>query len=154
MSNAIEQAETLFADGQADQARTQLESLLTDQPDNSRILNDLGVIAYSQEDHQAAESFFTRAAQADPDNQQSLRNLADLYQSENRWAEMAATLLQLRKLVGDRPDLLNELAVAMLEMKQVGGAIEMLNRSLEIEPEQPEVRQSLQAILETTGATR
>ncbi|MFP4355191.1 MAG: tetratricopeptide repeat protein [Phycisphaerae bacterium] len=151
MTTQIEQAEALFAQGQTDQARQQLTALLAEEPDSSRILNDLGVIAFAEQDIRTAESLFNRAAQADPDNQQSLRNLVDLHQSQQNWPQAAAALLELRNKIGDCPDLLNELAVMLLEMQNVAGATEALKRSLELKPDQPEVRTSLEAIGKLPG---
>ncbi|MFP4355192.1 MAG: tetratricopeptide repeat protein [Phycisphaerae bacterium] len=143
MTETIEAAEALFAQGQIEQAQSALESLSQIHPQDPRILNDLGVVCFVRDQLAQAEGYFLRSLEADPDNGQAMANLADVYRRQGRWAETIGWVHKQMESFAETTELLNQLAVAHLEMGQPAQARPLLQRSLEIDPEQIPVRESL-----------
>jgi glycosyltransferase involved in cell wall biosynthesis len=76
----LEEAEALFGDGRADEARAAFDALARDTagdpPRLSRVLNDLGVVSAALGDADGAEAHLAAAVQADPANADALENFA------------------------------------------------------------------------------
>ena len=154
MQNAItvEQAETLFAEGQVEQARLSLEQLLQVHPQNTRILNDLGVICFAQDRLKQAEGYLLRSLEVDASNLQAMANLVDVYRRQSRWADAVAWLERQLQADPQNVPLINQLAVIHLEAKRPDQARPLLERSLALDPAQQAVQDSLQALTAAAAA--
>ena len=65
MNPNLSEGERLFQEGKIEDAKVIFQNLLQTTPDNSEILNNLGVIAFSEKNLQEAEKYFVRALEAD-----------------------------------------------------------------------------------------
>ncbi|KAA3659033.1 MAG: hypothetical protein DWQ10_09840, partial [Calditrichaeota bacterium] len=74
-TNLIAKAEKLFLEGEVEQARTQFEHALEENPYNAEILNNLGVISHESGDPYTAEAYFLRAIENDNETKDSYLNL-------------------------------------------------------------------------------
>lgn len=142
----IEKGEALFADGQIDQAQVTFELVLQNQPENYEALNNLGVIHHTRGNIQEAEDHFLKALAVKEDYLDALLNLADLYQNAKRWEEAAVQLEKYIAIDNQDPNLFNRLSMVYLEMGNTEKARAVLTKSLELNPNQETVRDSLKAL--------
>ena len=142
----IEKGEALFAKGQIDQAQATFELVLQNQPENHEALNNLGVIHHTRGNVQEAEDHFFKAIEAKEDYLDALLNLADLYQNTKRWEEAALQLEKCTAIDNQDPNLLNQLGMVYLEMGNTEKARGVLAISLDLNPDQEAVRDSLKAL--------
>jgi phenylacetate-coenzyme A ligase PaaK-like adenylate-forming protein/Flp pilus assembly protein TadD/glycosyltransferase involved in cell wall biosynthesis len=142
----IKKGEALFADGQIDQAEAIFKSILKDQPDNYEVLNNLGVIHHARGNVREAEDYFLKALTVKEDYSEAILNLSDLYQNENRWEEAATKLEKCIAIDDQDPNLFNQLGLVYLEMGDTEKARIALKKSLDLNPDQDVVRESLSAL--------
>ena len=83
-SAAIKEGEQLYSDGKKDQAIRLFQTVLAKQPSNYLALNNIGVVCFSAGDVNAAETYFTRAVEANKYYMDALFNLALLYRASGR----------------------------------------------------------------------
>ena len=62
MENKLKQGEALFSEGKIEEAEKCFLDLLDKNPENSEILNNVGVIHYTRGDLEEAEAFFFKAS--------------------------------------------------------------------------------------------
>ena len=142
----IKKGEALFADGQIDQAQATFELVLQNQPENHEALNNLGVIHHTKGNIQEAEDFFLKALNVEKDYLHALLNLSDLYQNAKRWKEAAVQLEKYIAIENKDIDTFNRLGMVYLEMGNIEKARAVLARSIELNPDQEAVRDSLKAL--------
>ncbi|MGM0540664.1 MAG: GSCFA domain-containing protein, partial [Thermodesulfobacteriota bacterium] len=145
MQEEIKKSEELFLNNRFEEAEALFLKLLEKAPDNAEIMNNLGVLCHSTDRASEAEAYFKRAIESDSHHPDAPVNLASLYQEQKRWQEAAQALEQALKIKED-PGLYNQLGVMALEMGDTALAQKALGRSLEILPDQSEVRESYEAL--------
>jgi len=96
LEQKITQAEQLFETGQIMQAKTIFEEVLISGP-NSRVFNNLGVIAFGENDPNLAVNYFIKAINADPKNSNALANLCDMLEAGDNLGEALGLLQTLNK---------------------------------------------------------
>ena len=94
MEEHIKQGETLFHEGKIREAESYFVALLERFPEQTEILNNIGVINHVQGNAKEAEIYFIRAHAANPDYIDALLNLADLYREQNQWRDAALVTSQ------------------------------------------------------------
>ena len=146
MNNRLKQGETLFADGKIKEAENYFLDLVDNDPANAEILNNLGVIYYTQTNIEKAEKFFLKALAIQEDHLDSMLNLVDLYQNVKRWEEAALQLEKCITIDNQNPNLYNQLGMIYLEMDYTGKARTVLKKSLKLNTEQEAIRISLNAL--------
>ncbi|MDQ2686928.1 MAG: glycosyltransferase, partial [Armatimonadota bacterium] len=75
---SVLRAEALFADGNSAGAKRLLLSLARNTPSNARVLNNLGVLCWHEGDSVSALRWFQQALEADPHDEATLHNCADV----------------------------------------------------------------------------
>ncbi len=83
MEAKLHTGEQLFSEGQVEAAKHVFLEILEEDPNNPEILNNMGVIEYSQENVQEAVDYFLKALLIEPDYQDALMNLALLYRPDD-----------------------------------------------------------------------
>lgn len=96
MEQKIYQAEQLFETGEVLEAKTIFEEILVSGP-NSRVFNNLGVIAFNENDPNLAVNYFIKAINADPKNNNALANLCDMLEAGDNLGEALGLLQTLHK---------------------------------------------------------
>lgn len=119
---------------------------MQNQPENHEALNNLGVIHHTKGNIQEAEDYFLKALTVKKDYLDALLNLADLYQNAKRWEEAAVQLEKYIAIDNQDPNLFNQLGMVYLEMGNTEKARAVLTKSLELNPNQETVRDSLKAL--------
>ena len=74
-----------FQSGNLSASKDCFTKVLKIEPCHSRTLNNLGVIAYSENKVEEAENFFNKAREANPENYEAAANLASLYFTEKNY---------------------------------------------------------------------
>ena len=146
MEDKLKQGEALFAEGNIEEAEKYFSSLLENDPTNAEILNNLGVIHHTRGNVQEAEGYFLKALEAKEDYLDSLLNLADLYQNDKRWKEAALHLEKCIAIDDQAPNPFHQLGTVCLEMGDTEKARIALKKSLELNPDQETVRESLKEL--------
>lgn len=78
----------LLIQGKTSEAKAQFEKADKMAPNNSVVLNNLGVVALKNDDKKAAEDYFNKARTSSPE---ARYNLGTLYIKQGKWAEAVAT---------------------------------------------------------------
>ncbi len=151
MQNKLKQGEALFAEGEIEEAEKCFLELLNENPEDTEVLNNLGVISHTKGNFEKAEDYLLKALAVKKDHLDALQNLADLYQSAKRWKEASVQLEQYMAINDQDPNLCNQLGVVYLEMGDTEKARIALEKSLELNPDQETVRDSLKVLEKKTS---
>jgi tetratricopeptide (TPR) repeat protein len=81
MNDKLKEGETLFADGKIDEAEKCFLSLVESDSDCKEAYNNLGVIAFKQDDKAKANDYFTRSLEIDPLDRDTIVNYTNLLRS-------------------------------------------------------------------------
>jgi len=154
MENPIKQGEALFAEGKIEEAEKCFLDLLENDPMNAETLNNLGVIQHAKGNVKGAEDLFLKAIAAKEEYLDALLNLADLYQNTKRWKEACIHLEKCIEIENTDPNLFNQLGTIYLEMAETEKARVTLKKSLELNPDQQIVADSLRALEKKGSAPR
>ena len=116
MNNTLKEGETLFADGKIDEAEKCFLSLAENDSDCKEAYNNLGVIAFQNDDKEKAIDYFTRSLEIDPLYRDTIINYTDLLRSLD---QLPIVIPLLEKVVELNPE--------DKEMKQLLDDIRHLN---------------------------
>ena len=142
----IQKAENLYSEGKLEEAISLFEAVIEKKPDSYESYNNIGVIYYEQGDINKAEDSFKKALSIKEDYQDALLNIADYYQSKKDFLA-AAKYLEKVLIHRDRDsDIYNRIGVLYLEAGNEERALKILKRSLEIEPDQDHVKESVRQL--------
>ncbi|MFH1673056.1 MAG: tetratricopeptide repeat protein [Pseudomonadota bacterium] len=143
IDDKIKEGEILFSEGKIKEAEKTFWDLLENAPTNIEILNNLGVIRHVQGRLDEAEEFFLKALSAKDDHPDALLNLAGLCQNVGRWKESANQLEKYTSIYEQDPNGFNQLGMVYMEMGNIEKARKALAKSLELDPDQEIIRDSL-----------
>jgi 2-polyprenyl-3-methyl-5-hydroxy-6-metoxy-1,4-benzoquinol methylase/glycosyltransferase involved in cell wall biosynthesis len=146
MKDKLRQGETLFSEGEIEEAFAVFNTVLENQPDNQEALNNLGVIYHSQRNREKAEDYFLKVLAIKDDHPDALLNLINLYQEEQRWQEAAIKLEKYLVKYDQDTNLYNQLGVVYLEIGDIEKAHVVLAKSLELNPSQKIVKEFLKTL--------
>jgi acetyltransferase-like isoleucine patch superfamily enzyme len=85
LENEIRKGEALFEYGEFETAERLFFELLSKNPANSRLFNNIGVIHHAKKEFCEAEKCFLKTLEIDKNDLDALMNLADLYQTLKLW---------------------------------------------------------------------
>lgn len=146
MENQLKIGENLFTEGKIEDAENIFLNLLDKEPNNSDILNNLGVLHHSSGRLEEAELFFSRSLKADPKHKDTLINLSSLYQGAKKWEDAALYLELFLKSENENTGILNQLALIYLEAGNREQSIATLKQSLSIKQGQSEIINVLKSL--------
>lgn len=141
--NGVEVAERMFNEGRADEAKIALQQFLKECPENYRAWNDLGVIFFNEKNIEEAEKCFTEALSIREDYLDAIINIATVQQELKQWLKAAQQLEKYVRVDNRNANVFNQLGRIYLEIGKVTEALSVLKRSLEIDPNQPIILESL-----------
>jgi len=147
----IREGETLFKEGNLDEAEDLFVSLLSEDPENTEILNNLGVIHHAKRNIKDSEDCFVKALSTEEKNLDALLNLADLYQEQGRFGETVNCLEKYISIETKDIDILNRLGLIYLKRDDASRAEEVFKASLKLNPEQKNIKQHLEEITQKGG---
>ncbi len=79
--NRLNDGETLYAEGKIEEAEKCFLSIVENHPDSKEAYNNLGVIAFQNDDKEKAIDYFTRSLEIDPLYRDTIVNYTDLLRS-------------------------------------------------------------------------
>ncbi|MDR1920904.1 MAG: tetratricopeptide repeat protein [Candidatus Adiutrix sp.] len=142
MSEQLKKIEDLFAQGRPQEALDGLEEFLQTEPDNVRALSDLGAIRQALGQGEEAIAAFQKAAALAPDNQTAGTNLALALIAARKWP---AAREQLNRLLAQNQNEARLWALLAKTEQALGNrpaAVEFIDRSLNLNPEQPDLKEA------------
>ena len=101
MNNKLNEGETLFADGKIDEAEKCFLSLVESDSDCKEAYNNLGVIAFHNDDKGKAIDYFTRSLKIDPLDRDTIVNYTNLLRSLD---QLPIVIPLLEKIVELNPE--------------------------------------------------
>jgi len=149
MEELIRQGERLFHEGHVGEAESHFLALLKQFPEQTEILNNIGVINHVQGNLKKAEQYFLRAHDANREYLDALLNLADLYREQKQWQDAARQLEKCVLIRADDPELFNQLAMVCLEAGNVAEARKKIRKSLALNPDQKDIQDIFTTLEET-----
>jgi len=147
LEEKIKNGEALFTSGKIKEAEECFQELVKMDPENAEVLNDLGVISHIRGDLDKSEDYLLKALAIKEDYLDALNNLGDLYLTANRSDEAFSQFEKYMSIGNQDPtSFYNELGKAYLERGKFEKARMVLAKSLELNPDQEVVRDSLKAL--------
>lgn len=101
-----------------------------------------------------AQSILRDALKLDPLNARAMTMLADVMLASKEPGEALRMLVRAREVVGDRADLLAQMATCCLKLERRSAAIDYLERVLELDPRHFFARRTLRALGRKTPPVR
>jgi len=150
MEDKLKQGEALFAEGKIEEAEKCFLSLLEKNSEDVEALNNLGVLHYARGNIEEVENYLLKALAIKEDYSDALLNLADLYQKAKRWKEAAIQLEKFISINNHDYNVFNQLGLVYLEMDNTVKALPALKKSIELNPEQKTIKDSLSALEHST----
>ena len=129
--------------GRGDEAREALERLVKTQPDNAGAWYNLGILAQKGGDTDTAARRYREALTHDPGLASAHLNLGLLVLNAGRPEDALPSLKTAVRLTPEKVNALNALAVAYAETGQRSRARRMLDRSLSLAPDQPDLKRMI-----------
>ncbi|MHC4156780.1 MAG: tetratricopeptide repeat protein, partial [Planctomycetota bacterium] len=115
-------------------------------PNDAQALNDAGAILHCLGRSTEGINHLARARKLQPDSAEIIWNLAEAYLAEGRPNETAQLFGDMQRLSILNADVLNRTANVFLSQDNKGDAIEMLQYSLRMSPEQEVLRPMIEVI--------
>ena len=143
MNPIIQRAYELRAKGDPDEAMRLCSSILNDAPHDVEALFCVGLILIGSERFGLAANIFARCVQLQPDSHEALTNFALSLISLNEFKESEQILHRVLKQHPDYAPALNNLALLKVNMVNPKAALEYGARSLAVNPNQPDVLESM-----------
>jgi len=147
MNPNLSEGERLFQEGKIEDAKVIFQNLLQTTPDNSEILNNLGVIAFSEKNLQEAEKYFLRALEADNNFPDAYLNLSNLYSINGQFIQASMFLEKYAVLNPNDFKIFNQLGFIYLQLKDVNKAQLNFGKSLELKPDQDKIIEARRTLL-------
>lgn len=132
MTPSIELGEDLFALGKVEDARDCFLSIVELEPYNSQALNDLGVVYLTLGEIDKAESFFLKAAGADPQSIDARLNLVNFYKEKGLPLDAVPHMEAIHQAFPDDSGIQNQLAELYFLVGKRDEAERILNNSRNI----------------------
>jgi Flp pilus assembly protein TadD len=120
--------------------------IVIDDPLTAEQHNDLGVAYEQKGDFDLAGKEFEKAIKINKDWVIPYLNLGHLYYRQDKLDQAEATLRQGLRIIGDHPDLLNNLAWVLMEKGQLKEAKALIDKAIAIEDKE-EYQDTRQEIL-------
>lgn len=140
-------SQDLVAEGRIDQAISELERLLGQNPHDALAHNDLGVLYYRQGNSAKSVDHYEFAVANSPRNPLFLKNLADVYYTDaGRTDDAVQIYLDLLRVYPDDVETLSSLAVICCHNERREEARIFLKKILEIEPSNNDARSLLESL--------
>jgi tetratricopeptide (TPR) repeat protein len=143
MKDQLDIGEKLFLEGKVQESKEIFQALLKENPNNADAFNNLGIIYESQGKLLSAEAMYIDALEVDETNSVAMNNLAILYFKTECWDKAA---IQFKKCIAVQPEdtsLYNSLSVALINSGNMVDARTMLEKSIQLSPDQDQVAELL-----------
>ncbi len=145
-SSNYERGLELAEAGRHDEALECIQEHLVKAPNDAEVLNDTGAILHCLGRYDEAIAHFAKARSIDGDSCEIAWNLAEAYLAADKPAEVMELLDDMERMEILNVDVLNRTADLFLRQENKADALKMLNRSLEICPDQEILKPMIEVI--------
>ena len=122
--------------GQYEQAFETIQEYLITSPNDAEAINDTGAILHCMGKSEEAINHFKKARTIDGETAEIVWNLVEAHLAIDQTEQAVEFFHQLEKMDVLNAELLNRTANIMLQQDELPGALDMLNWSLRISPDQ------------------
>lgn len=130
--HALDLAET----GRHDEALSFIKEYLISSPNDAEAMNDTGAILHCLGRSDEAIDLLLKARKLQPDSSEIIWNLSESYLAAGKATEAMGLFDEMDRIGVLNADVLNRTADVFLNENNLSDAVKMLNRSLELWPEQ------------------
>ena len=145
-SNDYGKALELAEAGRHNEALDYIQEYLNSSPNDAEALNDVGAIFHCMGYSDEAVNHLIKARSLQPDSAEILWNLSETYLSIGKAKEAMELFDDMEKTGILNADVLNRTADVLLNEGNLSDALEMLNRSLELSPNQEILKPMIKVI--------
>jgi len=128
------------------EAYKHLNRVVEEYPDLVDGWNNLGLLEFGQQKYKDAARNYRQALSLDPDHINTRVNYAVLELTLGNWKNAETLLCETLEDDPNNTSILNNLALLYYKQNKITDAIDLWDRSLKIDPEQPHISQSIQAV--------
>ena len=139
-------AQELAEAGQHAEALTCIQEYLSSVPKDAEALNDAGAILHCMDRPDEAINHLVKARNLQPDSAEIIWNLSETYLSVGKATEAMELFDDMDRMGILNPDVLNRTADVLLNKDNLTDALEILNRSLELSPNQEILQPMIEVI--------
>jgi tetratricopeptide (TPR) repeat protein len=137
--------------GRLQEAESAYRQLLTQQPENYKVLQALGMLVLKLGDPYTSESFLRQAIALEPQNADLYVDLGRALGVQSRSAEAEATCLQAVRLALQPPETYNILGNAQLDQGKLADAETSYRQAIALQPNDAEAYCNLGNVLQEAG---
>jgi tetratricopeptide (TPR) repeat protein len=139
---ALELAET----GKHEEALACINKYLSSSPNDAEALNDVGAILHCLDRSDEAVKYLVKARNLQPDSAEIIWNLSETYLAAGKATEAMELFDDMNRMGILNADVLNRTAEVLLNEDNLAEAVKILNRSLELWPDQEILHPMLKVI--------
>ena len=144
--NDYQKALDLAEAGRHEEALVCIQEYLHSSPNNAEALNDAGVILHCMNRSDEAIRHLVKAKSLQPDSGEIICNLSETYLAAGKAKEAMKLFDDMGKMGILSADVLNRTANVLLNNGNLSDAVEMLNRSLRLSPNQKILKPMIETI--------
>jgi pentatricopeptide repeat protein len=135
-SKDYQKALDLAEAGKNEEALKCIQGYLDSAPNNAEVLNDIGAILHCMHRSDEAIEHLIKAKKLQPYSAEIIWNLSEAYLADGKAKEAMELFDDMEKMGILNADVLNRTANVLLNTGNLSDAVEMLNRSLRLSPNQ------------------
>ena len=144
--NDYQKALELAEIGKYEDALGYIQEHLGSSPDDAEALNDAGAILHCMDRSDEAVEHLVKARNLQPDSAEIIWNLSETYLAVGKTSEAMELFNDMERLGILNADVLNRTANVFISENNLSGAVKMLNKSLELSPDQEILQPMIEVI--------
>jgi len=143
VDSLLTEGEDFFACGKYDQAKICFKKALLQNPIRKEVLNNMGVIAFTEGHLKEAETCFKKAVQIDDDYFEAIENLGKCAEEREDYTSAVDYYEKALELDNENVELLNTIGKFHLQLENFQRAHNAYKRSIKIRPQQVTLKKIL-----------
>lgn len=144
--NDYQKALDLAEIGRHEEALGHIQKHLSSSPNDAEALNDAGALLHCLDRSDEAIDCLLKARDLQPESAEIIWNLSETYLASGKASEAMELFEDMDRMGILNPDLLNRTANVFLNEANLADALKLLNRSLELSPNQEILRPMIEVI--------
>ena len=136
----------LAENGRHEEALEHIQEYLTSSPNDAEALNDTGAILHCLGRSDEAINHLVKARNLQPDSAEIIWNLFETYLAVGKATEAMGLFDDMERMNILHADMLNRTANILISENNLSDAVKMLNRSLELSPDQEMLHPMIETI--------
>ncbi len=145
-SKAYQKALDLAEAGRHEEALVCIQEYLHSSPNNAEALNDTGAILHCMNRSDEAIKHLVKARNLQPDSAEIIWNLSEIYLAVGKTKEAIELFDDMKRMGILNAEVLNRTAEILINAGNLSDALKILNRSLELSPNQEILKPMIEVI--------